>query len=311
MNINNINVISVNKKSDSENQDSKKELINSINNKENINNKNNKVNNDDLLNNNNELNIKINNNKEKQNNQGQKKKNAFRFGNKKEEQKCFSLNSLINNNKFDPSIPLTLSTNTTKNLLSKKNPIQYKNTKDKQPKNKSNNKDGFNNNIKQISLKDIVCDKNKSKKNKYVNLLEKFQGRDFKSYSSLHYSNKQQIKNNKKNNKLRISSSIGSYRGFMSNGELKTPNAFHINRSSSTGNFFKFNNGKMMNHPKTPKDGHFSSKFLASNGFAATKNKKIFNVFDGINYSSTTRNRKLNSTGGFGNGFKMKKNAKK
>ena len=314
VNINNINVISVDKKSDEGNEDSKKEIItNNINNKENKDNKNNKENKenkDDLLNINSDLNSK-NNNKDKQNGQVQKKKNAFRLGIKKEEQKGFTLNSLINNNKFDPSIPLTLSTNTTKNLLSKKNPIQYKNTKDKQPKNKSNNKDGFNNNIKQISLKDIVCDKNKSKKNKYVNLLEKFQGRDFKSYSSLHYSNKQQIKNNKKNNKLRISSSIGSYRGFMSNGELKTPNAFHINRSSSTGNFFKFNNGKMMNHPKTPKDGHFSSKFLASNGFAATKNKKIFNVFDGINYSSTTRNRKLNSTGGFGNGFKMKKNAKK
>ena len=319
VNSNNINIISVNKISDTTNEDNKKEISSNINNntenKQNFDNnkENNKGNNNELSNSNNQLNLKENNNKEKQISQGQKKKNAFRLGVKKEEQKGFSLNNLINSNKFDPSIPLTLSSNTTKNLLSKKTQIQYKNNKDKQTKNKSNNiKDGFNNNIKQISLKDIVCDKNKSKKNKYVNLLEKFQGRDFKSYSSLHYNNKQQIKNNnKKNNKLRISSSIGSYRGIIGNGEIKSPGTFHINRSSSTGNFFKFNNGKMMNHPKTPKDGHFSSKFLASNGFAARKNQKIFNLFDGINYSSTTRHKNLYSTGGFGNAFKMKKNTKK
>ena len=280
-NTNNINVVDKNKITESVNEEKENKSITN-----------------DNVNNNNVQNKSINNNLNINKN-NQKKKNMFRLGAKNSDQRSFNLIKLVKNNKFDPSIPLTLSANTTKNLMVNNTQIQYQNNK-----NKTNIKDNISNNIKPISLKDIVCERNKSKKNKYVNLLQKFEGRSLKSFSYLN--NNSQNKNNNINNnknKLRISSSIGSYCG-----DIKNTNGLQVNRSSSTGNFLKFNSVKNLNHPKTPKSFHFSSKFLTSNGNVG-KNKKTFNLFDG---SNTTKHRNMYSSGSIGaNIFKMKKNTKK
>ena len=258
--------------------------------------------------NNTNIEININNNKiniNKQNNIKQNKKNIFRF--KASEQQIPTkrgLNNIIFSNQFDPSLPLTLLlSNLSKGLFPTKTTSQNKINKDKNNINKykkKNEKTNLNN-IKPFVLKDLTTEKsNTNKKIKYINLLEKFKGKNKSGNSVLknainnYNNNKKKIEGNnsmknikRKPHNLRVSSSISSYNGCLpankSNNNIKEKigtSYYKVTKSKSSENFLVFNTNK--NYPKTPKE-QYRRKF-------AMNNKKIINFMESINNLAKTSN---------------------
>ena len=258
--------------------------------------------------NNTNIEININNNKiniNKQNNIKQNKKNIFRF--KASEQQIPTkrgLNNIIFSNQFDPSLPLTLLlSNLSKGLFPTKTTSQNKINKDKNNINKykkKNEKTNLNN-IKPFVLKDLTTEKsNTNKKIKYINLLEKFKGKNKSGNSVLknainnYNNNKKKIEANnsmknikRKPHNLRVSSSISSYNGCLpankSNNNIKEKigtSYYKVTKSKSSENFLVFNTNK--NYPKTPKE-QYRRKF-------AMNNKKIINFMESINNLAKTSN---------------------
>ena len=287
-----------------------------------------KENNTNINNTNIEINIsnnKININKQN-NNSKQNKKNIFRF--KATDQQVptkIGLNNIIYSNKFDPSLPLTLLlSNISKGLFTPKASSQEKTKKEKNNKSKNNKKSEKTNlnNIKPFLLKDITNEKtNTNKKIKYVNLLDKFKGKNKPQTSSIKNANKgininKKMKGNysmkniiHKPHNLRVSSSINSYHGYLpgskTNNSIKEKvgtSYYKVTKSKSTDNFLVYNTNK--NYPKTPKEQY--RKKVAMN------NKKIKNFMDSINFAKTSNNcnsKKINySKNDFGGIFKNKKN---
>ena len=287
-----------------------------------------KENNTNINNTNIEINIsnnKININKQN-NNLKQNKKNIFRF--KATDQQVptkIGLNNIIYSNKFDPSLPLTLLlSNISKGLFTPKASSQEKAKKEKNNKSKNNKKNEKTNlnNIKPFLLKDIISEKtNNNKKIKYVNLLDKFKGKNKPQNSSIKNTIKgininKKMKGNysmkniiHKPHNLRVSSSINSYQGYLpgskTNNSIKEKagtSYYKVTKSKSTDNFLVYNTNK--NYPKTPKEQY--RKKVAMN------NKKMKNFMDSINCAKTSNNansKKINySKNDFGGIFNKKKN---
>ena len=287
-----------------------------------------KENNTNINNTNIEINIsnnKININKQN-NNLKQNKKNIFRF--KATDQQVptkIGLNNIIYSNKFDPSLPLTLLlSNISKGLFTPKASSQEKAKKEKNNKSKNNKKNEKTNlnNIKPFLLKDIISEKtNNNKKIKYVNLLDKFKGKNKPQNSSIKNTIKgininKKMKGNysmkniiHKPHNLRVSSSINSYQGYLpgskTNNSIKEKagtSYYKVTKSKSTDNFLVYNTNK--NYPKTPKEQY--RKKVAMN------NKKMKNFMDSINFAKTSNNansKKINySKNDFGGIFNKKKN---
>ena len=287
-----------------------------------------KENNTNINNTNIEINIsnnKININKQN-NNLKQNKKNIFRF--KATDQQVptkIGLNNIIYSNKFDPSLPLTLLlSNISKGLFTPKASSQEKAKKEKNNKSKNNKKSEKTNlnNIKPFLLKDIISEKTKNnKKIKYVNLLDKFKGKNKPQNSSIKNTIKgininKKMKGNysmkniiHKPHNLRVSSSINSYQGYLpgskTNNSIKEKagtSYYKVTKSKSTDNFLVYNTNK--NYPKTPKEQY--RKKVAMN------NKKMKNFMDSINFAKTSNNansKKINySKNDFGGIFNKKKN---
>ena len=287
-----------------------------------------KENNTNINNTNIEINIsnnKININKQN-NNLKQNKKNIFRF--KATDQQVptkIGLNNIIYSNKFDPSLPLTLLlSNISKGLFTPKASSQEKAKKEKNNKSKNNKKNEKTNlnNIKPFLLKDIISEKtNNSKKIKYVNLLDKFKGKNKPQNSSIKNTIKgininKKMKGNysmkniiHKPHNLRVSSSINSYQGYLpgskTNNSIKEKagtSYYKVTKSKSTDNFLVYNTNK--NYPKTPKEQY--RKKVAMN------NKKMKNFMDSINFAKTSNNansKKISySKNDFGGIFNKKKN---
>ena len=287
-----------------------------------------KENNTNINNTNIEINIsnnKININKQN-NNLKQNKKNIFRF--KATDQQVptkIGLNNIIYSNKFDPSLPLTLLlSNISKGLFTPKASSQEKAKKEKNNKSKNNKKNEKTNlnNIKPFLLKDIISEKtNNSKKIKYVNLLDKFKGKNKPQNSSIKNTIKgininKKMKGNysmkniiHKPHNLRVSSSINSYQGYLpgskTNNSIKEKagtSYYKVTKSKSTDNFLVYNTNK--NYPKTPKEQY--RKKVAMN------NKKMKNFMESINFAKTSNNansKKINySKNDFGGIFNRKKN---
>ena len=287
-----------------------------------------KENNTNINNTNIEINIsnnKININKQN-NNLKQNKKNIFRF--KATDQQVptkIGLNNIIYSNKFDPSLPLTLLlSNISKGLFTPKASSQEKARKEKNNKSKNNKKSEKTNlnNIKPFLLKDIISEKtNNNKKIKYVNLLDKFKGKNKPQNSSIKNTIKgininKKMKGNysmkniiHKPHNLRVSSSINSYQGYLpgskTNNSIKEKagtSYYKVTKSKSTDNFLVYNTNK--NYPKTPKEQY--RKKVAMN------NKKMKNFMDSINFAKTSNNansKKINySKNDFGGIFNKKKN---
>ena len=287
-----------------------------------------KENNTNINNTNIEINIsnnKININKQN-NNLKQTKKNIFRF--KATDQQVptkIGLNNIIYSNKFDPSLPLTLLlSNISKGLFTPKASSQEKAKKEKNNKSKNNKKNEKTslNNIKPFLLKDIISEKtNNNKKIKYVNLLDKFKGKNKPQNSSIKNTIKgininKKMKGNysmkniiHKPHNLRVSSSINSYQGYLpgskTNNSIKEKagtSYYKVTKSKSTDNFLVYNTNK--NYPKTPKEQY--RKKVAMN------NKKMKNFMDSINFAKTSNNansKKINySKNDFGGIFNKKKN---
>ena len=287
-----------------------------------------KENNTNINNTNIEINIsnnKININKQN-NNLKQNKKNIFRF--KATDQQVptkIGLNNIIYSNKFDPSLPLTLLlSNISKGLFTPKASSQEKAKKEKNNKSKNNKKNEKTslNNIKPFLLKDIISEKtNNNKKIKYVNLLDKFKGKNKPQNSSIKNTIKgininKKMKGNysmkniiHKPHNLRVSSSINSYQGYLpgskTNNSIKEKagtSYYKVTKSKSTDNFLVYNTNK--NYPKTPKEQY--RKKVAMN------NKKMKNFMDSINFAKTSNNansKKINySKNDFGGIFNNKKN---
>ena len=287
-----------------------------------------KENNTNINNTNIEINIsnnKININKQN-NNLKQNKKNIFRF--KATDQQVptkIGLNNIIYSNKFDPSLPLTLLlSNISKGLFTPKASSQEKAKKEKNNKSKNNKKSEKTNlnNIKPFLLKDIISEKtNNNKKIKYVNLLDKFKGKNKPQNSSIKNTIKgininKKMKGNysmkniiHKPHNLRVSSSINSYQGYLpgskTNNSIKEKagtSYYKVTKSKSTDNFLVYNTNK--NYPKTPKEQY--RKKVAMN------NKKMKNFMDSINFAKTSNNansKKINySKNDFGGIFNKKKN---
>ena len=287
-----------------------------------------KENNTNINNTNIEINIsnnKININKQN-NNLKQNKKNIFRF--KATDQQVptkIGLNNIIYSNKFDPSLPLTLLlSNISKGLFTPKASSQEKSKKEKNNKSKNNKKNEKTNlnNIKPFLLKDIISEKtNNSKKIKYVNLLDKFKGKNKPQNSSIKNTIKgininKKMKGNysmkniiHKPHNLRVSSSINSYQGYLpgskTNNSIKEKagtSYYKVTKSKSTDNFLVYNTNK--NYPKTPKEQY--RKKVAMN------NKKMKNFMESINFAKTSNNansKKINySKNDFGGIFNRKKN---
>ena len=287
-----------------------------------------KENNTNINNTNIEINIsnnKININKQN-NNLKQNKKNIFRF--KATDQQVptkIGLNNIIYSNKFDPSLPLTLLlSNISKGLFTPKASSQEKAKKEKNNKSKNNKKSEKTNlnNIKPFLLKDIISEKtNNNKKIKYVNLLDKFKGKNKPQNSSIKNTIKgininKKMKGNysmkniiHKPHNLRVSSSINSYQGYLpgskTNNSIKEKagtSYYKVTKSKSTDNFLVYNTNK--NYPKTPKEQY--RKKVAMN------NKKMKNFMDSINFAKTSNNansKKINySKNDFGGIFNNKKN---
>ena len=180
------------------------------------------------------------------------------------------------------------------------------------------------NNIKPFLLKDLNnenCTTN-NKKIKYINLIEKYKGKNkppnslMKTASSGfnkqnkkmkgHYSMKNIIH---KPHNLRVSSSISSYHGYVPGNNInnnaikeKTGTSYYkVTKSKSTENFLVFNTNK--NYPKTPKE-QYRQKLVINN-------KKIINFMDNFNLTKTSNNKNNNYTkNNFGGIFKGKKNNK-
>ena len=287
-----------------------------------------KENNTNINNTNIEINIsnnKININKQN-NNLKQNKKNIFRF--KATDQQVptkIGLNNIIYSNKFDPSLPLTLLlSNISKRLFTPKASSQEKSKKEKNNKSKNNKKNEKTNlnNIKPFLLKDIISEKtNNNKKIKYVNLLDKFKGKNKPQNSSIKNTIKgininKKMKGNysmkniiHKPHNLRVSSSINSYQGYLpgskTNNSIKEKagtSYYKVTKSKSTDNFLVYNTNK--NYPKTPKEQY--RKKVAMN------NKKMKNFMESINFAKTSNNansKKINySKNDFGGIFNKKKN---
>ena len=287
-----------------------------------------KENNTNINNTNIEINIsnnKININKQN-NNLKQNKKNIFRF--KATDQQVptkIGLNNIIYSNKFDPSLPLTLLlSNISKGLFTPKASSQEKAKKEKNNKSKNNKKNEKTNlnNIKPFLLKDIISEKtNNNKKIKYVNLLDKFKGKNKPQNSSIKNTIKgininKKMKGNysmkniiHKPHNLRVSSSINSYQGYLpgskTNNSIKEKagtSYYKVTKSKSTDNFLVYNTNK--NYPKTPKEQY--RKKVAMN------NKKMKNFMESINFAKTSNNansKKINySKNDFGGIFNKKKN---
>ena len=275
--------------------------------------------------NNTNIEINISNNKiniGKQNNLKQNKKNIFRFkASEQQSQTKKEINNVIYNNKFDPSLPLTLLlSNISKGLFTPKVLNQDKVRKEKiKSKNKKETKNL--NNIKPFLLKDMVNQKTSSNKNiKYINLLDKFKGKNkptnnlTKTASNGFIHNNKKIKGNysmkniiSKPNKLKVTSSINNYQGYVpgnnNNNKVKEKigNSYYkVTKSKSTDNFFVYNTSK--NYPKTPKE-QYRHKFVKNN-------KKIINFIDSFNSTKTANNNKYvnYSKNNFGSLGKIKKN---
>ena len=295
-----------------------------------------KENNTNINNTNIEINIsnnKINIGNNKHNNLKQNKKNIFRFkATDQQPPNKIGLNNIIYSNKFDPSLPLTLLlSNISKGLFTPKSSSQEKTKKEKFKNNNTNNtkkkmeKNNLNN-IKPFLLKDINnenCSTN-NKKIKYINLIEKYKGKNKPPNNLMktasggfnnktkkmkgHYSMKNIIH---KPHNLRVSSSISSYHGYVP-GNSNIPNNavkektgtsyYKVTKSKSTDNFLVFNTNK--NYPKTPKEAYRQKMVI--------NNKKIINFMDNFNMTKTLNNKNNNySKNNFGGIFQNKKNNKK
>ena len=251
----------------------------------------------------NNTNIEINISNNKININKQNKKNIFRF--KATDQQMpnkIGLNNIIYSNKFDPSLPLTLLlSNISKGLFTPKASSQEKTNKEKsKSKNKNNKKNAKTdlNNIKPFILKDMTKDKsNASKKIKYINLLEKFKGKN-KPINPFLKSNNNRVNINKKMkghysmknishkpHNIRVSSSINNYTGCLSgnttNNNVKEKKIGYnkVTKSKSTENFLVFNTNKNCSTPKE----QYGKKVMMNN-------KKIMNFMDSIGIAKTMKN---------------------
>ena len=251
----------------------------------------------------NNTNIEINISNNKININKQNKKNIFRF--KATDQQMpnkIGLNNIIYSNKFDPSLPLTLLlSNISKGLFFFFSSSQEKTNKEKsKSKNKNNKKSAKTdlNNIKPFILKDMTKDKsNASKKIKYINLLEKFKGKN-KPINPFLKSNNNRVNINKKMkghysmknishkpHNIRVSSSINNYTGCLSgnttNNNVKEKKIGYnkVTKSKSTENFLVFNTNKNCSTPKE----QYGKKVMMNN-------KKIMNFMDSIGIAKTMKN---------------------
>ena len=275
--------------------------------------------------NNTNIEINISNNKiniGKQNNLKQNKKNIFRFkASEQQPQTKKDSNNIVYNNKFDPALPLTLLlSNISKGLFTPKVLSQDKAKKEKSVNKNKKEKKNLNN-LKPYLLKDLMNEKTSSNKNiKYINLLDKFKGKNKMSNNLtktasngfINYNNKK-IKGNysmknitNKPNKLKVSSSINNYQGYVpgnnnNKGKEKIGKSYYkVTKSKSTDNFFVYNTSKS-NYPKTPKE-QYRQKF-------AKNNKKILSFMDSFNTTKPGNNKNINySKNNFGNFGKIKKN---
>ena len=275
--------------------------------------------------NNTNIEINISNNKiniGKQNNLKQNKKNIFRFkASDQQPQTKKESNNVVYNNKFDPSLPLTLLlSNISKGLFTPKVLSQDKARKEKSVNKNKKEKKNLNN-LKPYLLKDLMSEKTSSNKNiKYINLLDKFKGKNKMSNNLtktasngfINYNNKK-IKGNysmknitNKPNKLKVTSSINNYQGYIpgnNNNKAKEKigkSYYKVTKSKSTDNFFVYNTSKS-NYPKTPKE-QYRQKF-------AKNNKKIISFMDSFNSTKPGTNKNINySKNNFGNFGKIKKN---
>ena len=275
--------------------------------------------------NNTNIEINISNNKiniGKQNNLKQNKKNIFRFkASEQQPQTKKDSNNIVYNNKFDPALPLTLLlSNISKGLFTPKVLSQDKAKKEKSVNKNKKEKKNLNN-LKPYLLKDLMNEKTSSNKNiKYINLLDKFKGKNkmlnnltkTASNGFINYNNKK-IKGNysmknitNKPNKLKVTSSINNYQGYApgnnnNKGKEKIGKSYYkVTKSKSTDNFFVYNTSKS-NYPKTPKE-QYRQKF-------AKNNKKILSFMDSFNTTKPGNNKNINySKNNFGNFGKIKKN---
>ena len=274
--------------------------------------------------NNTNIEINISNNKiniGKQNNLKQNKKNIFRFkASEQQPQTKKDSNNIVYNNKFDPALPLTLLlSNISKGLFTPKVLSQDKAKKEKSVNKNKKEKKNLNN-LKPYLLKDLMNEKTSSNKNiKYINLLDKFKGKNKMSNNLtktasngfINYNNKK-IKGNysmknitNKPNKLKVTSSINNYQGYVpgnnnNKGKEKIGKSYYkVTKSKSTDNFFVYNTSKS-NYPKTPKE-QYRQKF-------AKNNKKILSFMDSFNTTKPGNNKNINySKNNFGNFGKIKK----
>ena len=241
------------------------------------------------------------------------KKNFFRFKatERPQQENKKGFNNIVNTNKLDPSLPLTLLlSKIAKGLLTPKAsyPYQEKNTKNqKKAKNTLTN-------IKPIYKSNKNNEKNKKKK--YINLLEKYKGNNKITISLINNSNNEncckqkKMKSNysmkninySKPGNLRVSSSINNYHRFAHENRLnkyKEKNGTFYNRvtkSKSTENFLVYNH--TIKHPKTPKDQHRQK--------ISINNKNVINFFDGFS-TKTTNNKNINSKENFDEKLKLRK----
>ena len=277
--------------------------------------------------NNTNIEINISNNKiniGKQNSLKQNKKNIFRFkATDQQSQTKKDSNNTKTNNKFDPSLPLTLLlSNISKGFFTPKGLSQDKTKKDKSlNKNKKDKKNL--NNIQPFLLKDLMDGKSSTNKNiKYINLLDKFKGKNKNTNNLMKTTsggfnnvNNKKIKGNysmknisNRPNKLKVTSSINNYQGYIPGnnknykGKEKMGNSYYkVTKSKSTDNFFVYNTSKNI-YPKTPKE-QYRQKY-------AKNNKKIMNFMDALN-SPKIGNKKNNinySKNNFSTFNKIKKN---
>ena len=277
--------------------------------------------------NNTNIEINISNNKiniGKQNSLKQNKKNIFRFkATDQQSQTKKDSNNTKLNNKFDPSLPLTLLlSNISKGFFTPKGLSQDKTKRDKSlNKNKKDKKNL--NNIQPFLLKDLMDGKSSTNKNiKYINLLDKFKGKNKNTNNLMKTTsggfnnvNNKKIKGNysmknisNRPNKLKVTSSINNYQGYIPGnsknykGKEKMGNSYYkVTKSKSTDNFFVYNTSKNI-YPKTPKE-QYRQKY-------AKNNKKIMNFMDALN-SPKIGNKKNNinySKNNFSTFNKIKKN---
>ena len=288
--------------------------VNKLNNNINFieNNKNLKKNKTNIYNiNNNNLNIKVNKiSTIKPNNQKKGKNNVFRFKateRQQQQKKIASNNKMNNNNKLDPSLPLTLLlSNIAKRILTPKASYQ-ENSKNRQKPVKNNMKLIYNPNE----------NNDKSKKKKYINLLEQYKTNNKITISLVNNPNnpnnhmQKKMKNNysmkninyNKPSNIRVSSSINNYLRYIHENKLnkyKEKNGtIHnkVTKSKSTENFLIYSH--TIKHPKTPKEQH--RQRIGAN------NKNVINFFEGINNTKTTNRKNNNFKDNYGEMHKMKK----